>query len=375
MEILSPINNLSEVEPLRIAGATELYCGIMRREVQREYTNVFSLNSRQVSEANLSGFGELKEISAAARRRGMKLFVTYNAHYTNEQFSELASEIEKTLACGVDGLIVADIALMIYLRKKYPDVRLIVSTFGGSFNSRTARMYGELGAARITLPRHLTVGEIAGIAAACPEMGFEVFIMSERCYFPNSLCRFEHAAYRVKGGVFAHASALSQRLLGRKMSFLTGTYRNRLVNHIQDRFVACNGMMCCREYEGDLLEAGGGVVDSGLTFRFVDKWNSFREACGLCALYDIARVGGVESVKIVGRQSLTARKCADTRMVRDALKLLESNPAREAYVEAVKKMRTDFYPDYCGDEFCYYCEPDKKSLQSTDNVFQEKKKK
>ncbi len=359
MEILSPINSLSEVGPLHDAGATELYCGIMRREVQREYTNVFSLNSRQVSEANLSGFNELKEISVAARRLGMKLFVTYNALYTNEQFSELESELDRTLACGVDGLIVADIALMILLKKRYPGTRVIVSAFGGSFNSRTASLYEALGAERITLPRHLTVGEIADIAAARPKIDFEVFIMSERCYFPNALCRFEHATYRVKGGVLARASALSQRLLGRRMSFLTGTYRNRFVNHIQDRFVACNGMMCCREYEADMLAADGGVLESGLTFRLFDTWNSFREACGLCALYDIARARGVVSVKIVGRQSLTARKCADTRMVRDALKLLESNPERGAFIEAVKKMRTDFYPDFCGDQFCYYCEPDK----------------
>ena len=104
------------------------------------------------------------------------------------------------------------------------------------------------------------------------------------------------------------------------------------------------------------------MLQSGLTFMFFDTWNSFREACGLCALYDIARVPGIESVKIVGRQNLTARKCADTRMVRDALVLLKSKPSRHEYTHTVKKMRMDFYPDYCGEGFCYYCEPDKKKL-------------
>ncbi len=363
MEILSPINSLSEVEPLHAAGATELYCGIMRREVQREYTNVFSLNSRQVPEANLSNFYELSEIVAASRRHGMRTYVTYNAFYTKAQFSVVKSEVEKIIACGADGLIVADIALITYLNEKYPGVKVIISTFGGAFNSHTVRLYRDFGASRITLPRHLTIGEIADTAAACPQTGFEVFIMSERCYFPNSLCRFEHATYRVKGGLFTYAAALAQCLLGRKMSFLFGTYRNRLINHIQDRFAAYNGMMCCREYKADLINAvDGKVLESELNFKFFDTLNNFREACGLCALYDIVQVPGVESVKIVGRQNLTSRKCADTRMVRDALALLKSNPSRLEYTNTVKKMRMDLYPNYCGEGFCYYCEPDKKRL-------------
>jgi U32 family peptidase len=360
MEILSPINSVNEVGPLHEAGATELYCGIMRREVQQEYTNVFSLNSRQVSEANLPGFGELAEVVGAARARGMKVFVAYNALYSDDQFEALTGELEDALACGPDGLIVADIALMMYMKERYPGVKVVVSTFGGSFNSRTASLYRELGASRITLPRHLTVGEISAIAAACPDIEYEVFIMSERCYFPNALCRFEHAAYRVKEGPFSFISSVSQKLLGRRMAMFTATYRNQTINRLQDRFVANNGMMCCREYEADLFDAAGAVVEAGKTFRFFDMWNSFREACGLCALYDIASVPAVKSVKVVGRQSLTGRKVADTRMVRDALDLLKGNPTRGEFCEAAKKMRKDFYPDYCGDAFCYYSEPDVK---------------
>ena len=346
------------------AGATELYCGIMRREVQREFTNVFSFNSRQISEANLPEIGELAEVVSEARVRGMKVFVTYNALYIEDQFEALKSEIEKVIACKPDGLIVADIALMIYLKERYPDVKIVVSTLGGTFNSRTALMYRALGAARIIFPRHLTVGEIADIATACPELEYEAFIMSDRCYFPNALCKFEHAACRVKEGPLSFISSLSQRLLGRRMAIFTATYRNRTINRLQDRFIANNGVMCSREYEADLMDADGGILKSGLAFRLFDTWNSFRDACGLCALYDIAGVPSVRSVKIVGRDSLTSRKVADTRIVRDALELLKSKPSREAYTAAVKKMRRKFYPDHCGDAFCYYCEPDKKTSES-----------
>jgi len=360
MDILSPINMLSEVEPLRAAGATELYCGLMRRETLGEYTSVFPLNSRHVAEANVSSFEELAAITAAAHRLGMKLFLTYNAFYTERQFETVKRELPRALDSGVDGLIVADIALMIHLKKEFPDAAFIASTLGGAFNSRAARLYRDLGAARVTLPRHLTVGEIKDVAAACPDVEFEVFIMSERCYFPNALCRFEHATYRVRGGPLSTLSAAAGRLLGRRAALLTGTYNNRIVNSLQDRFFARNGMMCLREYEAELVDAASGAtLRKGLPFRFVDCWNSFREACGLCAIYDIARAENVRSLKIVGRQSLTSKKLADTDMTRRALELLKSNPSREEFVRAAKKIRRKYYPRYCGGGYCYYSEPDR----------------
>jgi U32 family peptidase len=359
MDILSPVNMLSEVEPLHRAGATELYCGLMRGETLGEYTNVFPLNSRHVAEANLPSFEELAAVVKAAHALGMKVFLTYNAIYTDEQFEILKNELPRSLECGMDGLIVADIPLILYLKERYPDVALIACTFGGAFNSRTAQLYRGLGVKRVTLPRHLTVGEIGAIAAACPDIGFEVFTMSERCYFPNALCRFEHATYRVGSGSLSHISAVANRLLGRRTALLTGTYNNRVVNALQDRFFARNGMMCCREYGAELLDADGVVLESGLTFRFVDCLNSFREACGLCAIFDFAKIGNVASLKIVGRQSLTSKKIADTAMARGALDLLKSDISREKYEKSAKRLRKKYYPRYCGGRFCYYNEPDR----------------
>jgi len=356
MEILSPVNHISEVAPLREAGADELYCGLMRREVLREFTNVFSLNSRHVSEANLPGFGELRALAAEAHGAGMRVFVTYNAIYPQQQFSALTDEVARTLDCGVDGLIVADVALMLHLAERHPGTRVIVSTLGGAFNSRSCRMYQDLGASRVTLPRPLTVGEIRDVGAACPDMEFEVFIMSERCFFPNALCNFEHATYRVRGGLLPAAAEFARRVLGHRMSALTGTYNNRFINELQDRFIARNGMMCCREYDAELLDADGAAVEAGLTFRFVDVWNNFREACGLCALFDIAVVPNVRSVKVVGRQSLTSKKCAEVGMIRRALKLLEDNPSRAEFEKSAKEIRKETYPLYCGKPFCYYNE-------------------
>lgn len=358
MDILAPANHSAEIPVLHEAGATEIYCGLMREETLREYTNVFSLNSRHVTEANLSSFQQLKEIVSAAHHRNMKVFVTYNAFYSPHQFEAVTAEVDRTIECGVDGLIVADISLMLHLQEKHPGTNMIVSTLAGAFNSSTCGVYERLGAGRITLPRHLSLDEIRDIAAARPGMSFEVFAMSERCYFPNALCNFSHATYRVRKGPFAVAAGIAKSLLGRRMAFLTGTYNNQTVNALQDFFVAGNGMQCCRVYDAEMLDPGGNVVQSGMKFRFMDIWNHFREACGLCALWDIAEIGNVVSVKIVGRQSLTSKKRADTEMLRKALDLLGGGITRSEFARRAVEIRKSYYPHYCGDGFCYYNRPD-----------------
>jgi len=354
MDILCPTNHVSEVRALGDAGATELYCGVMRPELLEEYTGSFSLNSRHVAEASLPGFDELAQLVSAVHDRGMKVYAAYNAIYPPMQQQILRDEIDSAAATGIDGLIIADVPLMIYTRKHHPEVKIIASTLAGAFNSRTCALFSKLGAGRITLPRSLTVEEIERTADMCPGTEFEVFAMSERCYFSNALCHFEHATYRTRGGFTAAFADLARRTMGRRMAALTGSYSNRFVNSLQDAFVARNGMMCCRKYTADLVDKTGEARQRGLEFRFVDTWNNFREACGLCALYDIARVPGVKSVKIVGRQSLTSRKKWDVEMVRRALELLEAGMSRQEFESRVKEIRKEYYPLYCGEGFCYY---------------------
>lgn len=355
MKILSPINQVSETGPLRDAGADEVYCGLMRREMKKKFTNVFALNSRHVEEANLSDYEELTALCASAHSMGMKVFVTYNALYNEEQLDSLLPEVTRSIDCGADALIVADVSLMLILKELHPNIPVVISTFAGAFNSASCELFRSMGASRITLPRTIGPQQARKTAALCPDMEFEVFIMSERCYFPNALCRFEHATYRV-GGPISVATAVAEKLLGRNASVLTGTYNNRVINAAQDKFVASKGMMCCREYEADLVDVGGDVLDTGLTFRFVDVWNSFREACGLCSLYDFATIPNVVSVKVVGRQSITSKKVKETLMVRRAIELLKQGLSREEYAARVKEIRKEYYPFYCGKEYCYYNE-------------------
>lgn len=355
MDILSPINQVSETGPLREAGATEVYCGLMRHEMKKKFTNVFALNSRHVEEANLSDYDELEKLCTSAHGLGMKVFVTYNALYNEHQLDALLPEVARSIECGADALIVADISLMLILKELHPKTPIVISTFAGAFNSASCNLFKNLGAKRITLPRNIGPEQAKKTAALCPKMDFEIFIMSERCYFPNALCKFEHATYRV-GGPLSVATSVAEKLLGRNAALLTGTYNNRIVNSLQDKFVASKGMMCCREYEADLVDTEGNVLDTGLPFRFVDIWNSFREACGLCSLYDFGTIPNVVSAKVVGRQSITSKKVKETKMVRRAIELLEQGLSREEYAARVKEIRKESYPFYCGKEYCYYNE-------------------
>lgn len=339
---------------LHAAGATEIYCGLMLQEHMDAFSNVFALNARQIPEANLPGLEELKGVLEDAHSLGMRVYLTWNAHYTEEQRAAVLRTLPRVLDLGVDGVIVSDVPLVLWLARNHPKTLRIASALAGSFNSATAALYRDLGVGRITLPRHLGIQDIQATTAACPDMEFEVFVMSERCAFPNATCRFEHAAYRVERGPVGRVSASASRVLGRGAAWLTDTWDHPWIDGAQSRFFEQHGMMCCRLHSAQRLDLEGRVLEEGIPFRFLDSWHAFRDACGLCALYDLAPIPNVVAVKVVGRQSTPARKVQDTRLVRDALALLGAHPDRPSFVHAVRQVRRAVHPSRCDPSYCYY---------------------
>ncbi|TAM38434.1 U32 family peptidase, partial [bacterium] len=164
MKILSPISRKEEVEPLVEAGAGELYCGIVPRLWSDRYGVSDTLNRREGYGANFSSFADLQYAIQLAHKRNVPVFVTINGLYTREQYPLIREIVEKLISIKVDGLIIADLGLLLTLeRTKFPG-EIHMGTGGTAFNSRTISFYKELGASRIILDRHLTIGEIKDIS-------------------------------------------------------------------------------------------------------------------------------------------------------------------------------------------------------------------
>ena len=196
MRLASPVNAPDEVERLHRAGADECYCGYMPQDWARDFGNHDSASRRQGA-ANISDPELLSETVSEARRVGMPIFLTLNARVVREQLPRLLAMAELFAAFGGSGIVLRDIVLLRQLYALALPMRYTASLLSVTVNEYGVRMWRELGANRIVLPRFLTVSEMGSLARACPGTEFEAMVLGDRCLFIDGYCSSIHCvSYR-----------------------------------------------------------------------------------------------------------------------------------------------------------------------------------
>lgn len=321
MKILSPVDNLEEVDTIIDAGADELYCGVLTSDWHNRYIGG-AINRRPGGGSNFTSFNELKGCVKIAHAKNVPVYLTLNEHYyTFEQYPFIYEFLNRAMETGIDAFIVADLAILLTLRERYPDVRVIISTGGNTLNSETVGFYQELGASRIILSRHLTIGEIIDIRSQAKDIELEVFILNSRCPNIDGLCTFHHG------------------LADRSLSLL---YQNA----------------CCLPYEISAITRKGDQPKN-ISWERQHVWEMVHiddYPCGACALYEFDEIG-ITSVKIVGRGNSTVRKMADLNFLRGLMNILEhEKPSKVTFRRLAQKKYGDIYQRPCRIYMCYYPE-------------------
>ncbi len=74
----------------------------------------------------IGSLGELEILAAMVKEYGKPVHLTFNAlYYIPEQYPEIAEMIKKCMRIGFDSYIIADPALILYLRNSISTVRFI----------------------------------------------------------------------------------------------------------------------------------------------------------------------------------------------------------------------------------------------------------
>ncbi len=325
MKILSPLDSPEEVEPLIEAGVGEFYCGVLEKTWYEPYP-VISINRRPAGKGHFSNFKELKKAVQHSRQYNVPVFFTANEHYyTREQLHLVEDYIKKAVDAGVEALIISDYGLLTAFPGLTGQVDIHISTGGTVFNWRTASFYKELGASRITFPRHLTLEEIKKIVKELSELETAAFIFNSRCINVDGFCTFQHG------------------LSGKKTPLF---YRN-----------AC--MLPYELYPVPLTASARGeemAKDSPLMSR-QRVWETIHlddYPCGACALYEFRKMN-LTSLKIVGRGNPTERKLADITFFQTLLNhLYNSNPPKSEFRGFARTLYTKTYQRPCRPFMCHY---------------------
>lgn len=121
MKIVAGLGSVDEYIPYVQAGADELFCGYVPYNWTKKYGTVLPLNRREVLAYNvqLGSFSELEILSAMIRKYRKPVHIAMNSlYYIPEQYEEIADIVKQCMKIGFDSFILADPALILYLRQK-----------------------------------------------------------------------------------------------------------------------------------------------------------------------------------------------------------------------------------------------------------------
>jgi U32 family peptidase len=309
LRILCPVDSAVEAATLAGLGARELYGGYLPEAWAGRFALAAPPNRRTFAEAQIRGSGELRAVIAAAHAGGAEFFLTVNSPvYAREQYPALFALAKEALDAGADAFIAADPGFIIEARARWPAVRVHLSTLADAANHGAAAFWRRLGVERITLPRHLPLAAIEALLAASPGLRFDAFVLYGQCPNDEGQCTFSHDHP-------ARTWPCVQR------------YR---VEPLADSAPA----------------RGAAAAQAGWAGL------SRADACGLCALWDLARLGA-EAAKIVGRGTPTGRKAWAVRTVKELLGLIDAGVGREEFRAAARSRSRGRFAHGCSPYLCY----------------------
>ncbi|MCC7381896.1 MAG: U32 family peptidase, partial [Deltaproteobacteria bacterium] len=194
MKISAPLSSPDEVEMLVRSGAQELYAGILPSAWSRQFGARAPLSRRHSANANLGTLEELERAVSKAHTLGARFFLALNApHYSAEQCAAIVRLAGECARAGVDAFIVADLALLLSLRRAELGVALHLSSLGRAQNRAAIGFFAGLGVSRVILSRQVTLAEIAATVSAHEGLEIEAFVLNDGCVFEESLCATTHA--------------------------------------------------------------------------------------------------------------------------------------------------------------------------------------
>lgn len=339
MKITSGLGSIDDYPRYVRAGADELFCGYVPFSWSEKYGTVLPLNRREVLNYNvqIGSFSELEILANMVQKYQKPVHLAFNSlYYRPEQYEEIAQIIQQCRSIGFDSYILADPALLVYLRKEKIDCEVHLSGDLGTVNSAMTEVFAREYPKRIIFQRKNTISEMRAVIrhitaqkeAARKEWTypteFEAFALNELCQFSGAFCNSLHCdemGYLCRVPYWKKPMSLSESKLEKQE-------KNRPGENISiSEWDSASELMNPVSEDGYLCGATG---------------------CGLCTLKQLSDAG-ITHLKLVGRGNYTDFMERDIRNLRRTLEILEDSSTEEEYIRA---MKAELFPNGCS-HMCY----------------------
>lgn len=340
LKITSPFREKEEVISLIEAGADELYCGYLSPEWAKRYTMLEF--ERKGPGSNFTDLKELEKAVSLAHKRNTPVYLALNGLYVREQYPLLLKIVRQLGQIDLDGYIVADIGLLLTLRKKGFKLQIHISTGGTVFNSEAVSFYKNLlGASRIILDRQTTIESMKALSCDNPDIDFEAFIFSTLCVYIDGFCTFLHSYVRDQIDDISRKDWKDNQRL-----HILSAYDPEAQNDA-----------CCLRYSVQAYDSTGRRLNANTIYPTFYEHLSDGIGCGACAIYDISKTK-VKSLKIVGRQAGSKMRLQSVKFIHSVLGILENNREidKRDFIHKVQSLyqKTFAYKKRCRGNNCYH---------------------
>lgn len=148
MKITAGLGSADEYIRFVEAGADEFFSGFVPYSWTEKYGTVMPLNRREVLcyHVQLGAFSELEILSEMIQKYKKPVHLTFNSlYYIPQQYPEIVKIIENCVKLGFMSYIIADPALIVYLREKGIPCEIHLSGEMGEINRRTVEVFSASG--------------------------------------------------------------------------------------------------------------------------------------------------------------------------------------------------------------------------------------
>ncbi|MDP3744340.1 MAG: peptidase U32 family protein [Methylotenera sp.] len=176
LELVCPAGNLPALKVAVDNGADCVYMGFRN-----------STNARAFAGLNFDN-ETAKQGIRYAHEHGRKILLALNTFPQTAQWHVWKQAVDDAAELGVDALILADLGLMRYASRTYPDLRLHLSVQGSATNYEAINFYQEhFGIQRAVLPRVLSLAQVENVVKNT-SVEIELFGFGGLCVMVEGRC-------------------------------------------------------------------------------------------------------------------------------------------------------------------------------------------
>lgn len=309
MKIVAGLSCIDDYVRLVKAGADELFCGYVPYKWTKKYGVMLSLNRREVISYNIqvSAYEDMKILSRMVEHYHIPVTITFNSlYYIEEQYPLITEFIEECMKAGFSDYIIADPALILYLRNRGINCRIHLSGETAEVNRNMIELFNNMDIARYIFHRKNTIEDMRSCIDDNKVKGleYEAFLLNEMCHYTGGYCNSLHC------DELAHMCRVPYKLVG-----------------IEDPME-------------DTTEEPSDSTDDYLTGQ---------TGCGLCALKKL-KAAGITHLKLVGRGNYTDYMVKDIEQLKRAIKIEKETDSQKEYEERIVK---ELFSNGCS-HVCYY---------------------